>query len=239
MAIKNIIVCGDSWATPDRNCPGKHFSEILNNEYGYDVTALSRGGMSTVGICFQLKTAFDMRPDAIILCTTSPDRIAFAVKELDTSTPVSLKDIVYANNTKSATCGSPHVGNADSAIISDTSCFFTVNRNRPPEKYKNLSAQQMEAIKQYYAYLHNDHLQKEIDSWVLGYWTNQFKNEKIPVIRFWDCAGMLETFQENSQGVRPFLAQLKTVDWCFHTNFPTQRELAQVFNQELIKTLGN
>jgi hypothetical protein len=33
MAIKNIIVCGDSYATPDRNCPGKHFSEILNNEY--------------------------------------------------------------------------------------------------------------------------------------------------------------------------------------------------------------
>jgi hypothetical protein len=50
MAIKNIIVCGDSWATPDRNCPGKHFSEILNNEYGYNVTALSRGGMRTLGI---------------------------------------------------------------------------------------------------------------------------------------------------------------------------------------------
>ena len=229
-------MCGDSYATPDRNCPGKHFSEILNNEYGYDVTALSRGGMSTVGICFQLKTAFDMRPDAIILCTTSPDRIAFAVK--DFFTIPTLKDIVYSDS-NSATCGSPYVGNADSAIISDTSWFFTINRKWAPEKYKNLSAQQLEAIKHYYAYLHNDHLQKEIDSWMIGYWVSKFKKEKIPVIQYWDCAGMLDSWKENSQGVRPFLAQLGTVDWLFHTDFPTQRELAQVINQKLITTLEN
>jgi len=235
MAIKNIIVCGDSWATPDRNCPGKHFSEILNNEYGYNVTALSRGGMSTVGICFQLKAAFfDMQPDAIILCTTSSARIAFAVKEVS-ETPV-LKDIVYTG-TRSATCGTPHVGNADSAIISDNSIIFS--DESVYKKYKNLSTQQVEAIKHYYAYLHNDHLQKEIDSWMIGYWVSKFKNEKIPVIQYWECASRLDSWQENSQGVQPFFEQGKNINWVFHTDFETQSELAQIINETLITTLEN
>jgi len=234
--MKKIVICGDSWTTPDRRCPGRHFGEILETSYGYSVVNLSRAGLSTVGICLQLQAAAKMYPDTIVLGTTSPDRLAVAVSKFDPA--AGLNNVIY-NDKISATCGSPHVGGANAPVISDT--FSTLlNTDVVYQKYPGLSENMLTAIKYYYTYLHNEHLQKEIDHWMIGFWINQLTQQGIKIVYFWSAVDQLEENIKKLKSDRTSVfEQMWSSKWVFHTDFETQSELAQIINETLITTLEN
>ena len=76
--MKKIIVCGDSFMSPVvGDYAGTHFSEIVAKEINYELVAYSRGGMSNGGICIQVKSAIEAKPDLILVGTTYFDRLEY------------------------------------------------------------------------------------------------------------------------------------------------------------------
>ena len=68
MAIK-VVVCGDSFMSPDPLAPGKHFSELLGAK------SLAVPGVSNIDICFQIKEAINNKADYVVIGTTDSGRI--------------------------------------------------------------------------------------------------------------------------------------------------------------------
>jgi len=222
----NIIVCGDSWATPDKRIPGAHFSEILADKYKFTVTNLARGGISNIGICFQLQHALtNMAPTVIILCSTDSDRLNFAVG--DYKPEHGLKNIRYTDDV-SATCGSPFVGDDDAPVIDDVALVLAQGNDwtRPSKskKYKLTSAQ-WEAIRQYVTYLHNREMQMTIDTWALQYWMMTASARKIPILDFhdyWDIIYQKHNIPSSGNG-----------HYVFHTEPSLQIEIAELVVNDL------
>ena len=75
-----IVVCGDSFcaasAIPVRGIGERaHFSQILQDQYGHEVINLAHGGMSNVGIWFQIREAIELKPNAIVYNQTWSARV--------------------------------------------------------------------------------------------------------------------------------------------------------------------
>lgn len=165
-----IIVCGDSFLTPDIRYPGTHFSEILANKYNHEVINLARAGISNFGICLQFEQAIKLQPDIIIYIQSNPGRMAIPVGKFVREH--GLKNVKYTDKV-SATCGSEYVGGSDALIVDDAmvsllndSCWTTLSNSN---KY-NLTDEQREAIKQYITFLYDADLQQVTDEWATNYW---------------------------------------------------------------------
>jgi hypothetical protein len=92
-----IIVCGDSFMTQDSRelAKGKHFSELLSP---HEVINLARGGMSNIGICFQLEQAARLTPDVVVIGTTDSERIEIPSGHRTFNVQQGLKNIVYTHS---------------------------------------------------------------------------------------------------------------------------------------------
>jgi hypothetical protein len=67
-----IVVCGDSFCSASKNTNPEtigsrgHFSQLLEDQYGYNVINLAHGGFGNVGIIYQIKQAVQLSPDIIV-----------------------------------------------------------------------------------------------------------------------------------------------------------------------------
>ena len=172
MEIK-IVVCGDSYCSADTSVNRWHFSQILEDQHGYTITNLARGGMSNTGICFQIKQAIALKPDVIIYNMADPSRIDIPIKPY--LPPAGLKNFIYPFPEDSST-GSEYVGASDAAI------FSTVYQLIDKNKHINISNDKIQAIKHYHAHLFDWQFRYETDSWILNYWNQQAKNQGILTI---------------------------------------------------------
>jgi hypothetical protein len=83
-------------------------------------------------------------------------------------------------------------------------------------------------------------LQKEIDHWMIGFWTNQAIQQGIKIVYFWSAVDQLEENIKKLKSDRiSVFEQMWSSTRVFHTDFETQSELAQILNETLIKTLEN
>jgi hypothetical protein len=181
-----IIVCGDSFLTPDIRYPGAHFSEILANKHNHEVINLARGGMSNTGICFQFEQAVKLHPDIIIYGQTDSGRMAIPTGNFVREN--GLKNFRYTDKV-SATCNSEYVGDSNAPIVDDVmasllkdSCWTTLSNTN---KY-NLTNEQREAIRQYITYLHDAELKEAMDGWAISYWRLFARHNGIGLLRYWD-----------------------------------------------------
>lgn len=167
MEIKNIIVCGDSFCSAESSRPNSHFSELLAIDYGYKVKNLARGGISNIGICYQIKTAIELKADLILFNTTDPDRLDIPLKPFDRS--LGLGNFIYPYDSDvSSTL--PYVGDVAANILSDNvHSILEVRPDMPTEIVKQLSKKK-EAIKYYLAELSDSTLKSETETWMFGYW---------------------------------------------------------------------
>lgn len=76
MAVKKLLVVGDSFMHPDRNFPGEHWSEMLPE---YDVIMRSISSSSNGIIAYQFYQGLQINPDAVVMGFTMPDRIEFRI----------------------------------------------------------------------------------------------------------------------------------------------------------------
>lgn len=220
-----VIVCGDSFMTADARYPGEHFSEVLIDTYGYEVLNLARGGMSNVGICFQLEQAIKLNPHMILYNTTDANRTAFPIDRFDPNK--GLKNIRYTDSV-SASCGNSFVGDESSPVIDDVlislnddTCWTTLGKKK---KY-NLTEDQKTAIKYYTIYLHNEQFNEILQSWMLNYWKFEARSRLIPIFHVFNEIYHIWRHPEFLKG-----------DRVFHTGPLLQKELAKEVDM-LIKNI--
>jgi hypothetical protein len=209
-----VVVCGDSWMTTDIRYPGAHFSEILKNQYGYNVINLARGGISNVGICFQIEQALKLMPKVILFNTTDPERMAFAIDKFDPE--MGLKNFRYTDLV-SGSCGSSFVGDQTSPVVDDV--LVSLNKDNcwtvyPKENKYNLTNEQKQAIKFYTTYLFDADFNQVLQSWMLKYWGFEAHRQKVKMICLF---GELDDFADSHpQG-----------DAVFHTGLEFQKKFAE------------
>ena len=81
-----IAVCGESFCTANiielkESGVRGHFSQILEDQYGYKVLHFAHGGWSNAGILFQIQEAVKHQPDVIVYNKTWASRVTIKLKE--------------------------------------------------------------------------------------------------------------------------------------------------------------
>ena len=187
---KKIIVCGDSFCASN-NYERDHFSQILEDDYGYNVTNFARGGTDNTSICFQLQQAIGFGADIIIYASTDSGRMTVPLSGngFDVEIP-PLKNFAYANQHED-TYGKPYVGGADANFVSMP--FTHLVPTTDPElkeiqnSYANLPEETKQAVKTYITHLHDPALRRITDHWMLNYWKNEVIKNGIQLIQFKDA----------------------------------------------------
>ena len=175
--MKKLVICGDSWLTADLRAPGQHFSEIISNRY--EVINLARGGISNVGICFQIKTALELQPDAIVYNITDSSRLEVPIGEFVENN--GLKNFRYSDSA-SASVGGEYVGSINAPIISDVAHTLAEDSDWMGKNKYGLSDEQKLAIKYYLTHLFDANLQNTLNQWMLNYWIKRAIEYGIKVI---------------------------------------------------------
>jgi len=213
---KHIVVCGDSFCGACRSRPGTHFSELIAGITEYQVTNLARGGISNIGICFQLEQAAKLKPDVVIVGRTIADRIDVPSGKAKFNPALGLKNIAYTYESDAST-GSKYVGNQDSAIYSDMIYNF-IGAGRL-DKTWHLTEQQRRAVEHYVAYLHDKEFKETTDGWALGYWINLLKLQGVMVIELNKGLGQ-ELYEAHTKNPDEFTRV------GYHTDTATQERVA-------------
>ena len=90
--MKTLGVCGDSFYAAiskdinnTDNGSEQHFTEILAKRLGWDIVTFARGACSNQTIRLQIEEMIKIKPDLVIVGTTSPDRFEFPINNLKTN----------------------------------------------------------------------------------------------------------------------------------------------------------
>jgi len=176
--MKKLIVCGDSYMSPDVKYPGTHFSEIIAKDLGYDLVAYSRGGMSNGGICIQIQTAINQnsKPDLILVGSTWFTRLEWAINNIRSINKFTVTDMIYdLPNLPSLSCTYKWL-NKDPQLVS-MSDYINID-----EKYDKYSAERKNALELYQKYLLHPDWKREVDIMCLYATYHQLHMSKIPYI---------------------------------------------------------
>ena len=147
-----VAVCGDSFCTAstvDLKEVGlrAHFSQMLEDQYGYQVIHLAHGGFSNAGICFQMQKALELGADVVVYNRTWASRINLSMHD-NFEPSQGLKNFIYSNPHMPST-GSPHVGDSKAAI------FSTVWQNLENSTFFDFTKEQLVAVDLYMKYFMN------------------------------------------------------------------------------------
>ena len=218
-----IVVCGDSYCSADTNRPGTHFSELLNQQ-GHDVINLARGGMSNIGIAFQMRESLQFEPDVVLFNRTTT-RLNLPVGTQKYAIEKGLKNFRYPYATDASSRLSC-VGGSNAAIWADVlECMIAPRADAPADL--RLSAEQIDAVKKYIAYLYDDNFAMTIDQWVLGYWQYYLRDRRIRVIELSQQGVGRDMYEYYNQ--YPHLATQSV----YHTDEPTQIRVCEHICQEI------
>lgn len=223
-----IIVCGDSYCSADSSDERWHFSQVLEDKYNLEVVNLARGGMSNLGICFQLKQAIALEPDAVVYNMADPSRVDIVMHD-NYYTSLGLKNFVY-HSPDDSSYGSEYVGNQDSPI------FSTVFQELDSLTTFKVPAEKILAVKHYHAHLFNWQLKYDTDRWMLDYWRMQLKTANIRTV-----------FLGNFADSRPIAPGRVIYDFVrknpeyitkklYHTDQATQQTAADLIAKEICLT---
>jgi hypothetical protein len=221
-----IIVCGDSFCSADTTANRWHFSQLLHDQYGYNVTNLARGGMSNTGICVQIKQAIQLAPNAIIYNMADPSRVDIPLGEYRPQW--LLKNFIYASPDDSST-GSSYAGGPDAAI------FSTVYQLLEQNKQVTISTDKIQAVKYYHAYLFDWQLKYETDTWMLEHWKQQAVDQNILTVPLGSPHDL--PLCELSKPAYDFVKNNPAYPALYHTDLATQQQVADNIHNYLQKHL--
>jgi hypothetical protein len=184
-----LIVCGDSWMTPDYyNYKNTHFSELFAKELGYDLVTYARGGMSNGGIALQIEQAILDKPDLILFGTTVIDRIELSMNSgEDTNNRyvnkyASMFDISYH----------PRIVNNNTSPILISDNLMSLLYEPIIEKYPKASdpKEKDDAIKQWFMHMYSPMMKRKIDLWCMRAVLHKLYVSNIPAILVIDLLNM-------------------------------------------------
>lgn len=223
----DIIVCGDSFCSATitnmelKNAGRRaHFSQILEDEYGYRVLNLAHGAMSNFCICFQIREAVKLRPKVIIYNRTFEGRINLMLNQPSFNTEAGLSNFLYWDQTQVGT-QSGYVETKQA----NAECISIVHQGLRDHPHVKLSEEQLNAVDMYLKHFFNWAAEKELTNWMYGYWETKMQENNIQFLRFHD--------PEIGKIAYDFSLQNRTFDTPFHTDKATQQVVAANIHQML------
>jgi hypothetical protein len=230
----DIIVCGDSFSSAPANGNPKtgerdHYSQFLQDRYGYKVLNLARGGMSNLGICFQMREAINIGSRYIIYHKTWSGRINLLVNQ-SFIVENGLKNFIYPFAIDESTyCD--YVGHNRDFVTdqgvgtpdNSAGVFSTVWQELDKNPTIKISKDQLQTIHGYMRHLFHEGLQDEVDSWMFQHWHQQIIN-----------AGMIPIELTDTNFAEPMFNYYKTgrpENDPYHTDTETQVLMAQRIDQ--------
>ena len=215
-----IGVCGDSFSaacTEELITVGRraHFSQILEDRYGYTVYPFAHGAFSNTGILFQMQEAFNRNVDVIVYNKSWSSRLEIRLNQFYPEQ--GLKNFVYFSKHHPSTYRL-WAGDENSAILS------TVPQGI--EKHTFLTKEHLDAVKYYFSYIFDYDLNKIRDEWLFEFWHNKIKQAGIHPICFndEDIGKIAYDFSEANQ----------TFDAPFHTDRATQEVIAENIHRNIV-----
>ena len=219
-----IAVCGESHcaaSTIELKETGfrAHFSQILEDQYGYKVLHFAHGGFGNTGILFQIQEAIQNQPNVIVYNKTWASRVSIKVN--DPFRPDDgLKNFVYFNEHMPST-HEPWAGNLNAPILSTVIQGLEHNPIVTPEK--------VHALKQYITEIFDYDLQQILDNWLFDYWHNKISQAGILPLYFGD--------EDVGKVALDFSVANPTLDSPFHTDRVTQEQVAANIHRKIVDNL--
>lgn len=182
-----LIVCGDSWMTPDRDkMPNTHFSELFAQKYGYDLVGYARGGMSNGGIALQIEQAIRDKPALILFGTTVIDRIELSldsneIRDRYVNKCATAEDLVYYAISRVKT---------KTPIISDNLVSFLNGSVRSRYPQASDPEEKDNAIKQWFMHMYSPVMKRKIDLWCMRAVLHKLHISGIPALLVIDSLEM-------------------------------------------------
>ena len=213
-----VAVCGDSFcaaSVDDLLHTGTrrraHFSQMLEDVYGYRVLYFGHGGFSNMGILFQMRQALVEKAHVVVYNKTWSDRIQlFRNESFDLNK--GLRNFFYYDPHFESS-HSDLVGNQHSAVLSTTAA------NIEHSPFFEISKEEKKSIDLYLKYMYNDAAQIAIDSWLFEYWHDKIaQSGALPI--FFGRADV-------GQIAYDFSVSNPTFDTPFHTDRATQEKIAE------------
>lgn len=222
-----IAVCGDSFcaaSTVDLKHAGSrgHFSQILEDQYGYKILYFAHGAFSNIGICFQIQEAIKQKPHAIVYNTTWSSRFIMPRKPgHGFFAEAGLRNFLYFD--QSCPSSQEPWGNQNAPLL------CTVPQGID-SSHPWLSAEQLAALKYYYTYMYDDALSTTVDNWLVDYWHHKILDNDIMALRFneQDIGAVAYEFTKNNHNY----------DTPFHTDLATQQQIADNIHCKMVDMLN-
>lgn len=216
----DIIVCGDSFCCAtdiDLREVGlrAHFSQILEDLYGYRVLNLAHGGVSNTCILFQIKEALNYRPQTIVYNRTFEGRLDLMLNDRF-NINCGLKNFLYFDPSMTSYKHGGHAGDFE------MSCLSTVHQGLESSPFFSLSAEQLKAVDTWLLHFFNRAKEREQFDWMFEYWHDRMIKSGIQALPFRHSAvGKL---------AYDFCEHTPNYDTPFHTDLVTQQKIAKNIN---------
>jgi len=189
--MKTLYVCGDSFVTPSKKTPGKHFSEIVSKTLGYELKTLAHGGMSNAGICLQIEKALVSNPSFVIVTTTYTSR--FEIPFIKKGAPYDYDDLLRGY-TSFVT-----YDNKNKKMVTDS---FTMLEEMKNERMQYFSAEdnnietnkKLRAGFNYYVDLYDPYWKEQTDCWNLYAAFHKLHVSNIPYLIVLDRLNFAKKF---------------------------------------------
>lgn len=222
-----IAVCGDSFCAAsivDLRLVGTraHFSQILEDQYGYDILYYAHGGFSNRAILFQIEAAVKQQPSAIVYNTTWNGRIELVLNNQFNAESGMHNFVYYDPHSESS--NKPYTGDKRSSIISTV--WQSIDQNPNFE----ITREQKTAVDLYLKYLFDDNIEETMKHWLFDYWRQRIEQAGILPIYFNDA--------DIGKIAYEFSGANQTYDTPFHTDRVTQEIIAANIHRKIVDNVN-
>jgi hypothetical protein len=223
-----VAVCGDSFCAASIHDLAKtgtgrraHFSQILEDYYGYRVLYLAHGGFGNTAIWFQIRHAIENKANVVVYNQTWSHRTTLCRND-KFYLHLGLKNFHYYDPSMQGThdrCG----GDQSAPLLN------TTNINIEHSPFFSISDEQKTALDLYIKHLYSDGLQTEIDTWMFEYWHDLAQKAGVLPIYFNQPAVGKIAYD--------FSEANPTFDTPFHTDRATQEQIAANIHKYIVDNL--
>lgn len=217
----DLVVCGDSFcSTTDQELKtvGRraHFSQQLEDQWGWRVLNLAHGGVSNTCILWQIREAVSLRPRAIVYNRTFEGRLDFMVNDLF-QMQRGLRNWAYWNHMQTS-YNSPHVSRLQDTNF-QPSVISIVHQGLADSPFIQFDQDQLQAADAWILHFFNWTMMSEMSDWMFQHWHERGMAQGIQMLPFqhtrigkvaWDFSGAHTDY-----------------DAPFHTDRATQSTVAQ------------
>lgn len=217
----DLVVCGDSFCCStdiELKMVGSraHFSQQLEDRWGWRVLNLAHGGVSNTCILWQIREAVAMRPRAIVYNRTFEGRLDIIINDRF-QVLRGLRNWAYWNpGQTSYHCD--HVCRYNDEN-SDPSVISVVHQGLKDNRYLDLDRSQLQAVDAWLLHFFNWAMMGEMSDWMFQHWHEKGMAQGIQMLSLqhtrvgkvaWDFSGANPDY-----------------DTPFHTDRDTQTQIAQ------------